>query len=230
MPYNIYECQYSHQGPGDNVFVNTFHVATANAQEIDLTPDGIIEGNGVFTALYDFYNDWAPSGMSPAMDNPGTKIKIYNITNPAPPHPPVYAYSYASFPYTTASSSAPLPWEIACCLSFEAFLSEGTIRARRRGRVYLGPLTMEALEWNTENVVYIAPSFRAAVINAYMTLVDTLIALGYEIGPYSRVDHAFHFTSTVWVDDAPDIQRRRGQPPTVKTAQDRLPDNTGWLV
>lgn len=63
------------------------------------------------------------------------QIKLYDIDEPEPRTP----LSVVETAWPDAGSN-PLPEEVACCLSFRGLYASGSPPARRRGRVYIGPL------------------------------------------------------------------------------------------
>jgi hypothetical protein len=96
--------------------------------------------------------------------------------------------------------------------------------ARRRGRVFIGPLQGSSDDWPTA-----AGSYRSTLVNAGAALRDGLsdsvwcvysrythygVPVGEDIKNYSEVpanlDAAFVSVTYIWADDAWDTQRRRG--------------------
>src|SRR5688572_19075331 len=77
------------------------------------------------------------------------RIKYYNLED-ATPRVPLLDDSLG---LTTATSSSPLPPELAVCLSYHGAYVSGASQARRRGRVYLGPLNTGVLDTSTGQVL-----------------------------------------------------------------------------
>lgn len=109
-----------------------------------------------------------------------------------------------------------IPSELAVCLSYHGNLTgipeESGLtrpRARRRGRVYIGPLSQIALESE-------AGTGRSRVATQCR---DTIAAAGGRLADHtdvqwnvwSRSDSAFTSVTGGFVDDAFDVQRRRGE-------------------
>lgn len=192
--------------PKDRV-VNTFHFSPGLAKEQLTIP------------VRDFYTAGSPSVggfLSPYLDRTAgkTRVKVYDLADPMPREP-----LDDTFILPASSGGTPLPREVAGCLSY---YSDRNIR-RQRGRIYLGPLTTSAIE-NRANDQGLTTAFRDCVKNAALALMDFFegtegwivyseaehLAVGAEYAG-RKVDHG-------WVDDAIDIQRRRGVAPLARTA------------
>lgn len=135
---------------------------------------------------------------------------------------------------TDFASSTPLPEEVAICLSMTTvgYLTfpehqsagapgpEGDIhpRARRRGRVYLGPLNSAAIEV-VNSRPQVKTNLRTNIADAFGTLHT---AMGTNMTPlqvFSRTDHAMRRVNGIWIDDAFDTVRRRGLAATTRTTR-----------
>lgn len=110
-----------------------------------------------------------------------------------------------------AGAGSPLPAEVSACLSFEDRNSTTVIGARRRGRIYVGPLTSEALAVSPVGDARLQAQLQAVLRKA----------ADQELGPaalddsltwcvFSPTDNALRAITHVWTDNAFDIQRRRG--------------------
>jgi hypothetical protein len=136
--------------------------------------------------------------------------------------------------YTQSISTAwavtpALPNEVAACLTLQSFQTgqlpeegPGDTRpaARRRNRLYLGPLNTAALsEVTTTHEPKLHDSFTGTVVYAYKeSMVDGMQAAGWTPVCFSRANWDAHRPLVVWMDDQPDTQRRRGNDPTMKTS------------
>lgn len=149
------------------------------------------------------------------------EIQVYEISVGAMGSP-VYSEDWLGpvSPGTTVN----LPTECAAVLSFHADLSgiaeESGVsrpRARRRGRVYIGPLTTGALQngGNTGAGANPAPRLATAFLDAMRTQAVAMAAAaeldGWRWSVWSRSDVTLRDVVAGWTDDAPDTQRRRGQ-------------------
>lgn len=120
----------------------------------------------------------------------------------------------------------PYPFEVATCLSFYG----GRNLPRRRGRVYLGPLT-EACAGTKGTNFEPGPSlaFRTAILDGAEAMAAAVRSAGGDgaaswcvYSPTADAEGAdvlHHSVSDAWVDDAFDTQRRRGDAPTARTTR-----------
>lgn len=123
-----------------------------------------------------------------------------------------------------SSGTASLPSEIAICLSFHSaygtdveFGVGARPRARDRGRIFLGPLNSGAVA--TDGTTF-RPKVQASIISAFIHSARVLAAdtsYGGTWVVWSRRAARVRNIVTVSVDDAFDVQRRRGEAPVVKT-------------
>lgn len=126
----------------------------------------------------------------------------------------------ADMPIKMSSPSPSMPSEVAVVLSFHGDLTGALVevgntrpRARRHGRVFLGPLNKNAVEEGLLSVVRPAVAFRTAVIDAAEVLAESA---GPVWSVWSRTDGVIREVRGGWVDDAFDTQRRRGVAPTLR--------------
>lgn len=105
------------------------------------------------------------------------------------------------------------PSEVAICLSYAAVDDPQTSTGRRRGRIYVGPL-------HTANADRPGTSVRDLVLNMGQGLASVGTAGNTTWMLYSQTDASAHKIESIWVDDAWDIQRRRGKAPSTRVVQD----------
>lgn len=211
----IIHIQHTLQGfsgePADR-FVNTFTVVT----EADPTPATL---QPLANALVAFYSQAAMGNyLAKAGAAPGRSIQMYNLAE-AKPRVPIFEQIDTAPPYTNAVT--PLPAEVACCLSFEGTQISGLPQSRRRGRIYLGPLTTNAADAATTTPYTSRPA--QSFINDVLGYAETLRAdwsasgalwsIYSPLTPLPSTAQAIHW----WMDNAWDTQRRRGARPTVST-------------
>ena len=187
--------------PAD-VVVNTWAVDLDNATSLGLV--------NFQSALTTFYNALS-SYRSTAYDWANTVMRAYNMEDDEPREP---FYDFAMGLNSTASGT-PLPPEVAICLSFQGASGSGFNMARRRGRVYLGPLQTGVLD----TVGNVASVVRTTITNAADTLLTASGSGDWQWGVISLAGIGVGFTPVTngWVDGAFDIQRRRGVQPSVRT-------------
>lgn len=184
-------------GVPDEVSVNTWHFDDNETQ----TSYPLIQ-----TALQNLYNNVRPY-FSTLVSQSGHQHKAYKVSDPEPRRP-IYE---AVWNLTNAPTQDPLPPEVACTLSFQADPISGQSQARRRGRVYLGPLGT--------NTIASDGRFANLFVEAMETVGNSLLSAsnsspGWKWAVYSTVNQTASDVASGWVDNEPDTQRRRGRPAT----------------
>lgn len=108
------------------------------------------------------------------------------------------------------------PSEVAAVLSFHASLTgipeeSGVTRpkARRRGRVYVGPLIHLSVDSAAPNPL-LATALTLVLRQAAVAMYDEALAAGFYWSVWSRADDTLRPVTGGWTDNAPDTQRRRG--------------------
>lgn len=132
---------------------------------------------------------------------------------------------FGTWPATNLAS--PLPSEVSVCLTLEAHTTGipenapgGTHpAARRRNRKYMGPLDISVVSPDpTTYEPEVSSQFRSDLTTSYQNeMVNGMRASGWLPVCFSRTDWTTHPVERVWVDNAFDSQRRRGNDPTLKT-------------
>lgn len=130
------------------------------------------------------------------------------------------------FSLTTAPlNNHALPSEAGIAISFEgdtAGLAEevGDTRpaARRRGRIFFGPL-ISPFGAVIGGEVRITPEIRTQLLDAFEVLHGELEVGGMSLRVYSRANATTYPVVRAWVDNAFDIQRRRGSAATERTVR-----------
>jgi len=186
-------------------FVNTFHFSDPFNSEIE-----------VMSAVHDFYEGDRPSTkpladhLSPTILRP-YEIKVYNLADPEPRVPEIFAQTLPDRPL---QSSTGVPEEVAICVSYHGAPPR---TARRRGRIYFGPLGSTGEE--------VFPASSAAftrvpdpLITDLIDAAEQLIAAGVGWCVRSTVP-AENFVPITggWVDNRFDTQRRRGPEVSLRT-------------
>lgn len=157
------------------------------------------EFSDIATAVVAGYDTW---GHHDGVD--GAEVRVYALAGGQPIYQESFTYSFTSFTG---------PGEVAICLSYAQAATWDTTTARRRGRIFLGPLS-------GGDVAQARPS--STLIGDTITLGQAIRAagllgsgLGWQI--YSPTDAVSSLIETISVDDAWDTQRRRGLAPTART-------------
>lgn len=186
--------------------MNTFHFTG-----IDDVEDMCI---AIKVRLEAFYDDVPVGGTNPLKNYlsgelaiTSTRVKMYDMADPEP-RVPVFDDTLGLSSATPLSSSN-LPGEVALCTSYLAAAESGGHPARRRGRLYIGPLCNAVMASSTTTAARPSSTF---ISDLYRTTKDLAGAstLGARWVVWSRVDQAAHAIVRGYVDNAFDTQRRRG--------------------
>lgn len=149
--------------------------------------------------------------LSAAVRQNNHELKLYDVDDPMP-RAPVYTNV---FNLAAAPTGQTMPPEVASCLSFQGVKVSGQPQNRRRGRVFVGPLKTTALDATGR--------FGAGFMTTLKTagqdlLVASAAAPSWTWGIHSPLTIGdFVAVNNGWVDNAPDIQRRRGTLATART-------------
>ena len=168
--------------------------------------------------IKDFYSKSYDTGatvgsfLSPQVQ-PNADVKLYNMGDPTP-RVPIFE---SSFSLSRPGSGTPLPQEVALVFSYQAQRQSGMSQARRRNRIYLGPLAQTALGTNGR------PSEQ--IINAMARAGRELkkasdASLSWQWRVYSPTVGESFLVHDGWIDNSFDTQRRRGVDPTARTLWD----------
>lgn len=217
--------------PRDNA-VNTFHF-NGPTDETTLT--------AIYTALTNFfYVEYAAGGGAfRAVDSflstfyNAHRVKLYDVTD-EPSGPPLL--DLRTTLVRARNGNFNLPSEVAVCLSFEGTPEAGLVQERRRGRIYIGALNTSANGGGTNALARPAAIMTETLRNAAVALaaeVDDVAEWVVYSRPFAgrgatdkrRADGTYYpalaarpgttvNVDRVWVDDAFDTQRRRGDKPT----------------
>ena len=159
--------------------------------------------------LKDFY-DAVRGVYSDNVTQGGHVIKAYNRDD-TPPRAPVIE---DTFTFVTAPTGAPAPHEVAITMSFQGLVQSGSPQSRRRGRIYLGPVTTDAIDSDGR----IASAYVTTVVDAGDGLLTASKAAGaWNWNVWSTVNGAGTTVDNGWCDNAFDTQRRRGRDATSRT-------------
>lgn len=205
--------------PAD-VFVNDFafhFIAGTAPTSINLT--------ALFGCVDSFYNDVQASGFSvskfigEAVDRTAThEFQAYNI---AAGGSPVFTLAWLG-PGAPGTANVNMPTEVSAVLSFHANLTglaeeSGATRprARRRGRVFVGPLTTDAVSI-TDDDPRLQTSILSTLRQAAIDMHDEAVLAGFTWSVWSRAEDTLFPIVGGWTDNAPDTQRRRGATSTAR--------------
>lgn len=150
-------------------------------------------------------------------------IKIYDYADAKPRVPKLEQT------FTHGTGGSPAPAEVAVCVSMYAAVAAGENRARRRGRVYLGPCRAALFTHDgVSSDVALPPLMRAQVLDAMEAMASPSAPGAFRLAVFSPTtklsggtdDEAWNDVVRLAVDDRADIQRRRGSRPTLREFRD----------
>lgn len=192
--------------PGDSI-TSTTHWRNTSTPTSDF--------DNVKDIIKDFYT-LAASGQAAAVQSylsadigPVCYVKAYALADPTP-RAPVYE---GQFNISASSGTAGLPHEVALCVSFQADREAGQRQNHRRNRFYLGPFTEAA------NVPGGVPE--STMVSDIQKAARTMLAAADNADVWNWVVWSpfrseYYDLTNGWVDNAWDIQRRRGRAATTR--------------
>lgn len=194
-------------GIPEDVSVNTWSFEIADDTESELIQ--VASFLGVFYAgIMPYYSEV----VNPTQFN----IKIYDRAD-AEPRTPIFTQTGD---IGVATSTGGMPEEVAVCLSFSGVLESGAPPARRRGRVYLGPLAGSVVDLSdTNGRAFVDGAFASDVLDSYELAWEELTTAGNVHEAWSPTDNVGHPVVTAWMDNAFDTQRRRGVAATARSTR-----------
>lgn len=194
--------------------VNVFHFDA----DADITLDESVRLDHITDRLTAFYQT-IDGVLFPAEVGTTAGLKIYDLADPEP-RAPKRDTTIALTPAVTGA----MPSEVAICLSYQAARESGVNHARRRGRVYLGPLHIGVLQTSaggsrpsTTARTSIATAATALAASTQVNRPVWAVFSPTRRAEGGSLDDSFTDVEDGWVDDAFDIQRRRGLAPTART-------------
>jgi len=156
-------------------------------------------------ALYDTIRP----DLSPLLAQNGHEFKYYDLADPEPRAPKsIVAWNLGAAPTGSAA-----PTEVAICLSYQAAKISGLPQARRRGRVYIGPLNTATIDATARVASATLARFDTAGTNL---LAASTAATDWTWKQHSTLELGLADVADGWVENEFDTQRRRGRPYTVR--------------
>lgn len=162
----------------------------------------------ISTGLTAFYMQ-VGTYLSPVLNPSQGRLKVYDRADPEP-RAPFYDEALVG---PGNNTGVILPEEVAVCLSFRGALVSGAAQRRRRGRVYIGPLSTNAVSAGVTGRSEVKAAMRTALAAGTAALL-TALGASTEHVVHSGVAGTDTVVTTYWCDNAFDTQRRRGPGPT----------------
>lgn len=178
---------------------NVWHFGADNTAELDLA----------LTQLTTFYA--AIDGfLSSLVATTGHRVRCYDLADDEP-RAPVKDQGLGTLSLGTQT----LPPELAVCVSYQTVRQSGMSQARRRGRLYFGPMSNASV---TPTNGQIATTTLTGFGTAIQNLLDaSQAATTWYWAIYSPTNQLAIEVSDAWLDNAFDVQRRRGIAATTRT-------------
>lgn len=199
-------------GLAEDKVVNNFHFRS-ETESGNLEADDFTEVRAAVTGFYQLTAAQTPmsaqlqpiSGyLSPWLGD-SAELRLYDMNQDDPRVPITSTIGLGS-----RLSLTGFPEECAVCLSYRTDLPN---TGRRRGRVYIGPLALAATvvhNGNASGPARVAPEFAADLIKAANRMSAMSVNMRWVTLSKFDSDSTVHPVKVAWVDDAVDIQRRRG--------------------
>lgn len=189
-------------GLPEDVISNVFYWASVTPLDTD-------QAAGIVTRLNAFYNA-IDAHLSPVLVPSSLRYRFYHMEDPEP-RVPFYDVPGAGLTLGSAGTAE----ESSVCLSYQAAPASGDPQARRRGRIYIGPLASTAITNGTSSAFsQISGTVRADLAAAAAILADQ--SEPHQWAVYSTVDNVARQIVGGWIDNAVDTQRRRGRRATIR--------------
>lgn len=191
-----------------NMTSNIAKDASVNVFHVLVTPPTASSDSTIANSWQTFMR--ALSGLFPStVATTGHTFRIYDLSD-LEPRAPIYEGTWS---FSGALSGSSAPPELCLTTSFQGERESGLLQRRRRGRMYLGPLDASVVD-----VGRISPTDASTVATATKGLVDAINGItDHKFCVYSRADDAFVPVDNGWVDNAVDVQRRRGLAASART-------------
>lgn len=154
-----------------------------------------------------------PNEVAPLLN-----VRYYNLGH-AKPRVPIHEETIA---HGSVSGTAGFPHEVAVCLSFRGEYESGTPNARRRGRVFLGPVKrdfgdIDGSDWAIPEADRLEIAAAAQVLAAAGNDTAQWSIYSPTTDVLSSLDDAMVDVVAGWVDNAFDTIRSRGRKTNART-------------
>lgn len=199
-------CMFVGHGPSnlpEDRVVNVFHFQNANTY----SAHSALVANAVSVFYSTPYGgDPVSAYISPWVQR-SAELRLYDMSTAKPRVPTIVPLTLG-----TVLANAGLPEEVALCLSFHG-ATPPAVTARRRGRVYIGPLVTSAYSSATNST----PSRPSTNFLNTLTLAATGLLDATDVDWAILGKDGYVQVSGGYVDNAFDTQRRRGPETTART-------------
>lgn len=209
MATAVYRVQFSVQlygDPSQNATNTWYFIGLPGTTQIqDLTE--------AFDRLTDFYQAIDATLFPSSVVGASASLLAYDMGDPEPRTP----IGDAVVPLVNGGGTA-YPSDVAICLSYRTDYPSGSIRARRRGRVYLGPVLASTATAVAGQGQRVAPGIISTILAAAAALgTDVATPLLWAI--YSETDNQAYPIVEASIDNGFDTRRSRDNRATTRTTQ-----------
>jgi hypothetical protein len=207
MTATAYRCQVSiplYGDPDQNTSNSLYFLGAVGSS----TADDIIEALARLTVGYQAWdNTIYPSSVVGTV----ATVTTYDMADPEPRSP----LDISTFNIAPAAGTAH-PSDVSICLSYRADYPSGANRARRRGRIYLGPLLAATGTTITGQGLRVSATAIAA-IRTGAELLDTVITTPIEWAMWSQTDGVARPIVEASIDNQFDTRRSRDNQASTRT-------------
>jgi hypothetical protein len=200
-------------GLPEDVSVNTWHFSTTETSPYSAARTAI------GSALQTFYS--AVDQLFSSVTATPVTLRFYDLGEPQPRTP---LAAPATVTFVPDTGTVVYPEECAIALSFQGSKVSGVPQARRRGRVYLGPLSgIGAIVAGRTQVPNSVTGVIAAAGGGLLAASESASTWKWVVySPTSAAEGMpgeawYTAVKSGWVDNAFDVQRRRGPAPTFRS-------------
>ena len=179
----------------EDAVTNTFHFVRTDLAAWSAADFAVVKG-----WLTTFYTTLGPSMSNDLNTGAPFQVKAYNQGDNKP-RAPAFEDSFSPTGSWGGTASAD---ELAVVLSFQAAKVSGIPQARRRGRLYIGPIVGGQGARPSSTVVNNVKLAGQGLMNS------SILHATMRWCVYSPTSNGFGYVASGWVDDAWDVQRRRG--------------------
>jgi hypothetical protein len=186
----------------EDTVTNTWHFTATDTEEGTLA-----SMQAALVAMYEGFDTW----KSDLHVWQNSRVKWYDLDDEEPRVP----VKDAAIAFTSAPIGDSLPHECAAVLSFHGDYVSGASQARRRGRIYFGPLNTSAVTASSGMLASALPTGLATAAGVFLTTSNAASDWAWVV--YSPTSNQAFPVVAGWVDNAVDIQRRRGFKASTRT-------------
>lgn len=221
--YKVVVTTQRRSGKPEDAVMNTWHYIAPSG-----TPNSTDFGN--WMNHYRSFIDSISTSWSGALSNSPIGITVEHTRLPQEKPPPGTGIgppvSTGALGFTVGPATVGYPAEVSVCITLDAAsvldseVGAGDTRpaARKRNRKYIGPLSVNTGESEpTTNETRVSSTFRNLLSQKFVEhMVTGMKAAGWAITTFSPTLWQVFPPHKIWVDNAFDTQRRRGEAPTLR--------------